>query len=1072
MKKRILSLVLCAAMLLSMCLFLGAGVMDDTTADGSAESTESYIPAVNFTNVAPFVQANAQAANGPARAPLRASANAAATQAADNGVVTSKTAKANDDGTYTITLEAYATGSKVITEIQKDVPTDIVLVLDQSGSMDDPMGTVTYEPYSNWDSTNADNYNRRHNGGSANLWYKLNDGSYVSVSVSLQQEFSYSKIDKGRNDNGRGGYTNYWDNRENLYTYVNGELKKVIYTRTRDYPWENWTCTYALEDGTILNQNNDGSKHSPVFQHTDDGYLYLRVANDAENVYTYTYTDSTGAVQTIDTSTGANETYAKFYERSVNSNGGGKRLDALKTAATEFAESVAAKAAGEDGELGTDDDIDHRIAVVGFASESGYGNNSELLSISGSNSGSVGVAYNDIKEQNLKDVLQSMKTAAGQTMVTSAINALAANGATRTDLGMDMAKRILSANPVPAGQERNRVVVVFTDGSPTDDNGFQLNIADSAITTANDIKAANATVYSIGIFSGADATSSGERPSDDYYDYYGGGGNYTAQQMTNACNWFMQNLSSNNGAVKNPSYYLSAADAKSLKNIFKQISDQIESGGSSSTLTGEAVVKDVISPQFTLPTGTTVSDITLETYACTGKNGSDYTWRKNADAMGAMASISGDQVSVTGFNFSDNYVGTVTENGNTSYRGNKLVISFKVEPKAGFLGGNNVYTNDSAGVYVDSAAETPLLTFDRPTVNVPIKKVSVTAADKNVYLLGDLTAAELKNGATVKVGDVPLDLTNDNYGLKPWQTAYVNIEVTITDKDGNVVTTDGFSGLKEDTTYTVTVKVSPNETETETSSGAAATEQTGRSSKANVNVYKPVLTYKDSEVYYGEAVPTSYTSNFESTVWKHGDTEAPTSMGTAPTLTMIYTPEAAKIDGGKINTRQDVGVDVTVKIDETDVTDKASFVHTNCEETTCKVPDGCEFVLHVKTCSLTISKTVTGKGADPNQTFVFNVMKDGKAVTTVVLKGNTSTTITGLAVGDYTVVEDTNWSWSYTIHEGDQNKKVRLDKDNGYDCEAKITNTAKENHWLTSIVDVINKWTSSTTIEKTNVPNK
>ena len=66
MKKRILSLVLCAAMLLSMCLFLGAGVAEDTTADGSTESTESYIPAVNFTNVAPFVQANAQAANGPA----------------------------------------------------------------------------------------------------------------------------------------------------------------------------------------------------------------------------------------------------------------------------------------------------------------------------------------------------------------------------------------------------------------------------------------------------------------------------------------------------------------------------------------------------------------------------------------------------------------------------------------------------------------------------------------------------------------------------------------------------------------------------------------------------------------------------------------------------------------------------------------------------------------------------------------------------------------------------------------------------------------------------------------------
>lgn len=125
----------------------------------------------------------------------------------------------------------------------------------------------------------------------------------------------------------------------------------------------------------------------------------------------------------------------------------------------------------------------------------------------------------------------------------------------------------------------------------------------------------------------------------------------------------------------------------------------------------------------------------------------------------------------------------------------------------------------------------------------------------------------------------------------------------------------------------------------------------------------------------------------------------------------------------------------------------------------------------VKTCSLTITKNVEGKGANPDQTFVFNVMKGDNLVTTVVLKANTSTTITGLAVGDYTVVEDTNWSWSYKATENSEKVDVQLSgtKPNG---EAKITNTAKENHWLTSIVDVINKWTSSTTIEKTNVPNK
>lgn len=117
-----------------------------------------------------------------------------------------------------------------------------------------------------------------------------------------------------------------------------------------------------------------------------------------------------------------------------------------------------------------------------------------------------------------------------------------------------------------------------------------------------------------------------------------------------------------------------------------------------------------------------------------------------------------------------------------------------------------------------------------------------------------------------------------------------------------------------------------------------------------------------------------------------------------------------------------------------------------------------EFKITVKTCSLEITKTVKGEGANPNQTFVFNVMKDGKLVTTVVLKAGTSTTITGLAVGDYTVAEDTAWSWRYTAENGGE-AAVTLSstKPNG---EAGITNTYVKHDWLTSIVDVINKWTA------------
>lgn len=115
------------------------------------------------------------------------------------------------------------------------------------------------------------------------------------------------------------------------------------------------------------------------------------------------------------------------------------------------------------------------------------------------------------------------------------------------------------------------------------------------------------------------------------------------------------------------------------------------------------------------------------------------------------------------------------------------------------------------------------------------------------------------------------------------------------------------------------------------------------------------------------------------------------------------------------------------------------------------------FTITVNTCSLTITKTVTG-GGDPNQTFVFNVMKGNDLVTTVVLKAGASTTITGLAVGDYTVVEDTAWSWSYTAD--NVSTAVTLSSTNPND-EAKITNTYVKHDWLTSIVDVINKWTAN-----------
>ena len=952
----------------------------------------------------------------------------------DSGMKISKTATANADGSYTITLEAFATGYKVITEQKTDIPTDIVLVIDQSGSMNDPIGGYTYTAYrtGGYNSRNYHNdeyYPLRHNGGSENLWHKLNNNEYIAVSV--EQKMVYTAI---------SGWSNrkYYDNQNNLYCLVSGEYKSVAVRRqghllSADEYW------YTVDGQQILYTTGDSSipnfgQYAPLYQ--------------SVKKYTYSYTLN-GVTTVIEESFGdGSSPDTQFYRRDYSSSAGGTRLNALKNAATTFANAVAAKAAGADGDISTPaDNVNHRIAVVGFASGQyyngtnyNYGNTEVFV-------GSNQYKYGSAAQGQYGNAFQDMNTSTGVGNVSASIGALSAEGGTLINLGLEMGNGIFGANPIAEGEKRNRVVIVFSDGVPGW-KGYDSNTANSAITQAGTAKNTyGATVYSIGIFPGADATSAGNQNGNE----------------TEKANWFMQRVSSNTQYPQSPSYYLSAADAGTLNSIFQQISDQIETGGTTSTLTSDAVVKDIISPQFTLPAGTTAANITVETYACTGKNANDdYTWSNNNSTMGATASISGDQVNVTGFNFSENYVGTVTEGDSVTYRGHKLVISFKVQPKAGFLGGNEVYTNTSAGIYENGSAENPLLTFDRPTVNVPIKDVTVTAKDKNVYLKGEVTADQLKDGSEISVGDVKLDLskaadTDKPYGLDSWQTEYVDITVTVKDKDGNVIS-DKLDNLTDDTTYTVEVTVTPKTTGSTGSAGTPATEKSGKNTPAaNINVFKPELTFKDSTAYYGESVPANnnYSGNkVGSETWKHGDTASTdagvTMLGIKPTLDISYTPDESKLEGGKY-TKQDVPVSATVKIGTENVNEHTTFVHQDCDPacgwTAPANPGAPAFLIHIQTCTLRITK----QGGAGDESYVFDVYKDGKKYSEVTVWGNSTEILVELPIGTYTISENQGWSWRYYANNGSSTELTAQNPTGSITC----VNTKNNNQWLNGFSEVV-----------------
>lgn len=974
-----------------------------------------------------------------------------------DGMEVNKTAEVIDkNGTTRITLEAFATGSQTTSTVHTDIPTDIILVIDQSGSMKDKMGEVKYSEYDNGDATNGKNYANRHNGGNANLWYKLADNSYVSVSVT--KTTTYTALSTNLPNYKRRSEC-YWDYAENLYEKDGDEYKKVTVTYTGS-PYSGYTYTYTFLDGYKV--ESEGNNSTPNFG--SRGPLYTPNEDGNNTVYTYTYTDATGT-HTIGTPTGADTQYnPPFYKRTVDTSVGVTRLEALKNAVTAFADDVAERAAGPDKDINTtEDNVNHRIAVVGYASRKDSNKkwkNTEVFI------GETQYNYSENAKDYYGSAFQDMRTSKGKANVEASINAFDADGATYTNYGLEMANGIFDAYPIPTEETRNRVVVLFTDGYPGKNaDDFDEDAAQKALEQATIAKGKGVSVYAVGIFSGADATNAGSQEGNN----------------TQKANWFMQNVSSNNGtppAAGASSFYLSASDSATLNSIFKQISSNIPSGGSATTLGSDAVVKDIISPYFKLPADATTNDIDIKTYKCTKVDGGKYEWSDTGETPSDVsAKIEDDTVSVTGFNFSENWCGEEKTNGVTKYRGNKLVITFTVQPKAGFLGGNGVPTNTSAGIYENANAKDPVKTFPIPYVNVPIQPVTVKAADKNVYLLGNVTAEQLKTGATAECNGVNLldksAYTDDN----AWKAKFVEITTEVKDKDGKAIPTDGLQNLTEDTTYTFTATVAPKDTKLPDgviANGTEAKAQT-QSATGKINVFKPELTFKDSEAYYGADVPNYDTENLTKTEWKHGTTKntdaGVTMIGDAPKLDITYAPETGKIENKTINTPNDFGVKVDVKINGTAVdSENVTFKHETCNLVpNCTLPANYHFLIHVKTCTLTIEKKLAaGTTADAGQRFIFKVTSPNGFDQTVVVGADQSVKITGLKVGQYTVKEDTNWSWRYEAQDGAEETADLSAGQNNDTKTVTVTNTRDKNQWVTTDVYCKNVFTKDAKPEIVN----
>ena len=225
-----------------------------------------------------------------------------------------------------------------------------------------------------------------------------------------------------------------------------------------------------------------------------------------------------------------------------------KRITALKNAAYSFIDTIAKQNEGIEGV-----DRQHRVAIVKFSGD-------QTKKVGNDTYRADGYTYN--YSQVMSDLTDC--SGAGVNNLKKTIKAINPAGATRADNGLQLAEDITSGRA-----DAKKIVVFFTDGTPTSIDTFDSTVANAAVTAAKNMKDGKATVYTVGIFSGADPTAD---PS---------------KKGTSDVNKFMHAVSSNypnatawdtHGArAENSDYYKSATNAEELKRVFDDISQAITS---------------------------------------------------------------------------------------------------------------------------------------------------------------------------------------------------------------------------------------------------------------------------------------------------------------------------------------------------------------------------------------------------------------------------------------------------------------------------------------------------------------
>lgn len=234
---------------------------------------------------------------------------------------------------------------------------------------------------------------------------------------------------------------------------------------------------------------------------------------------------------------------------------GTKRIDALKSAANNFVNHIAEQNQGI-----SDSSKQHQVSIVKF---------------SGDKSAAVGndTYYRGGYKYNYSQVMKAMSPCTDAVAFRNTINSINPAGSTRADYGLQLADSQTSNR-----EDAKKIVIFFTDGSPTSSSGFESEVASSAVSAAKAMKDKKATVYTVGIFSGADPSADPSGASNENKFMHAVSSNYPEAAYTQNSG-FWGGWDWNLGTRPDGSdFYKSATNADELKKVFDDISSEIVKG--------------------------------------------------------------------------------------------------------------------------------------------------------------------------------------------------------------------------------------------------------------------------------------------------------------------------------------------------------------------------------------------------------------------------------------------------------------------------------------------------------------